>query len=299
MLAAFDLALENGTVAPLPYPLPSSPRPERRVIIAQDEVYLAAALSMAAGVMRHPMHGVCNKSGRNDTDNQLSGPRNLKHRMDEVARMTRWHRIAPPMGLGTLWPTLRTHVDPIKLTDSWTFRPGDTWDHALIGKTTVQSAPARVSRGVTLPTVTPARDDNACGEVYGAVPFVVASKHANGAFAIGTLGRYNDTLGYCTPRADVRLEWPEQMASDAPLAHQQLVGVFGQFGSLALSLPPLWKVSQVLAQDLLADAAEDITSRVHIHGSVVTIDGSVVNELGTAARSSGDVSDAGLVLSLR
>ena len=43
------------------------------------------------------MHGVCNTTaggGGGDTDNQLSGPRNLKHRMDEVARMTRWHRIA-------------------------------------------------------------------------------------------------------------------------------------------------------------------------------------------------------------
>jgi|EP01047_Picozoa_sp_COSAG01_P040198 hypothetical protein len=79
---------------------------------------------MAAGVLRHPMHGVCNQSG--DTDFQLSGPRDLKHRMDEVARMTRWHRIAPPMGLGTLWPALPTHVDATKLQDSWTFRPGDT-----------------------------------------------------------------------------------------------------------------------------------------------------------------------------
>jgi hypothetical protein len=294
LLAAFDLALENGTVAPLPYPLPS-PRPERRVIIAQDEVYLAAALSMAAGVMRHPMHGVC---GGNDTDDQLSGPRNLKHRMDEVARMTRWHRIAPPMGLGTLWPALRTHVDSVKLADSWTFRPGDTWDHKLIGKTVVQAGPARVSRGVTLPTVAPASGANACGEAHGAVPFVVASKHANGALAIGTLGRYNDTLGYCTPKAHVGLEWPDQMASDAP-ARPQLVGVFGEFGSLTLSLPPKWNVSQVLAQDLLAEAAQDITSRVHLSGSEIRIDGNVVSELGTVARSSGDVSEPGLVLSLR
>ena len=268
LLAAFDKALEDGAVAPLPYPLPSSPRPERRVIIAQDEVHLAAALSLAAGVMRHPMHGVCNTTGGgHDTDDQLSGPRDLKHRMDEVARMTRWHRIAPPMGLGTRWPALRTRVDPRKLTDTWTFRPGDTWDHALIGKTVQQAAPARVSRGVPLPTVTPARAGaSACGEVDGAVPYVVASQHANGALAIGTLGRYNDTLGYCTPRADVVLEWPTQAASGSsgvlapatpptpPAPRQQVVGVFGHYGSLTLSLPPLWNVTvtHVIAQDLLA-----------------------------------------------
>ena len=50
-------------------------------------------------------------------------PRDLKHRMDEVARMTRWHRIAPPMGLGTLWPALPTHVDATKLLDSGARRP--------------------------------------------------------------------------------------------------------------------------------------------------------------------------------
>ena len=156
-----------------------------------------------------------------------------------------------------------------------------------------------MSRGVTLPTVTPASGANTCGEAHGAVPFVVASKHANGAFAIGTLGRYNDTLGYCTPKADVLLEWPEQMAFEVPPAHQQLVGVFGDFGSLTLSLPPLWRVSQVLAQDLLADAALDITTRVNLNGSVVSIDGNVVTEVGTSARSDGDVSEPGLVLSLR
>ena len=246
------------------------------------------------------MQGIYNKSGGKDIDDQLSGPRNLKHRMDEVARMTRWHRIAPPMGLGTLWPTLRTYVDPVKLTDSWTFRPGDTWDHGLIGKTTVQAGPARVSRGVALPTVTPARDDaNPCGEAQRAVPFVVASKHANGAFAIGTLGRYNDTLGYCTPKASVRLDWPKDEAMTGAPPTRQLVGVFGKFGSLTLALPPLWKVSQVLAQDLLANAALDITSRVHLNGSVIDIDGSVLSELGTAARSSGDVSEPGLVLALK
>ena len=54
-----------------------------------------------------------------------------------------------------------------------------------------------------------------------------------------------------------------------------------------------------LAQDLLADAALDITTRVNLNGSVVSIDGNVVTEVGTSARSDGDVSEPGLVLSLR
>lgn len=128
------------------------------------------------------------------------------------------------------------------------------------------------------------------------MPFVVASKHANGAFAVGTLGRYNDTLGYCTPPAHVGLEWPED--TRLPDNHQQIVGVFGQFGSLKLSLPPLWKVSRVLAQDLLADTAQDITTRVHLNASDVTLSGDLVMEVGTSARSAGDVSEPGLVLSL-
>ena len=80
--------------------------------------------------------------------------------------------------------------------------------------------------------------------------------------------------------------------------NQQIVAVFGQFGSLKLSLPPLWKVSWVLAQDLLADTAQDITTRVHLNASDLTLSGDLVMEVGTSARSAGDVSEPGLVLSL-
>jgi hypothetical protein len=228
----------------------------------------------------------------------------------------------------------------------------------LIGKTVAQAAPARVSRGMGLPTVVPSvlsggeGDHRPCGELDGAVPFVVASRHANGAVAVATLGRYNDTLGYCTPLADVGLEWPddERAMADADAAAAaaaaagggglsaspagQLVGIFGHFGSLTLTLPSRWSVSQVLptcahsvavflnrepwhvttaavvpsrvrpmqvlAQDLLATAAQNISTRVHLlQGNVVRIDGGVIDEVGTAARASGDVSEPGLVLSLR
>ena len=71
---------------------------------------------------------------------------------------------------------------------------------------------------------------------------------------------------------------PRNTHAAALVYQKQLVGVFGIFGSLTIKLSPLWNVSRVLAQDLLADAAQDITSRVHLNNSIVKIDGAVVAE---------------------
>lgn len=68
----------------------------------------------------------------------------------------------------------------------------------------------------------------------------------------------------------------------------------------AAVVPSRVRPMQVLAQDLLATAAQNISTRVHLlQGNVVRIDGGVIDEVGTAARASGDVSEPGLVLSLR
>lgn len=61
-------------------------------------------------------------------------------------------------------------IDDNVLYDTWTYRPGDTWCQAVIGKCSRQGAPARVARGLALP------------EVYGGGeerPFVVASRHCH------------------------------------------------------------------------------------------------------------------------
>jgi hypothetical protein len=337
-LDAFEKSLEAGAVPSIPYPV-TDPSTPRRIISCQDEVYLAAGLSAAVGVMRHPMSGVCPAP---DHDSQLSGPRDLKHRMDEVARMAMWHRLAPPMGLGTNWPSIKSHVDHNQtLADSWTFRPGDTWLHTIIGKNITQSAPARVSRGIPLPGVVPATaSPTGVGGKSKSnstdVPFVVASRHANGCVAVSTLGRYSDENGYFTPRAHVTIDattvTTTTTARPAISSTNFTAGVFGHFASLTVqgatvssteppsdppapppssssspSPSPTSSTWQLLAQDLVADTAVDITDHAGVTITptpgktdtvTITIDGAVIDTIGTMGASKADISEPGLVLVL-
>ncbi len=68
------------------------------LINCEDEVYIAAAGGYAMGVMRHPLSGTF-LNGKAD----MSFPeihRNLKTKMYEVIRASRWHRIAPAFNGG-------------------------------------------------------------------------------------------------------------------------------------------------------------------------------------------------------
>lgn len=91
-----------------------------------------------------------------DVDLFFMGNRQAKKRMDEVDRIVRWGRIAPPFGArapGGAWIEQDTETT---LMDSWLFEPGDTWDKRSWGKTIEQGAPARVTRGgLPLPGVVP------------------------------------------------------------------------------------------------------------------------------------------------
>ena len=76
------------------------------------------------------------------------------------------------------------------------------------------------------------------------------------------------------------------------------MGVFGRYGSLTLRYPYALGKVRVLAQDLAAHEAVDITGRVKVEGNKMTVPGSVIAEVGLSAASEGDVSDPGLVLKL-
>ncbi len=119
----------------------------RALINCEDECYLAAALGLCAGVMRHPLRGL-----RCGGDMDLAFPPtadDAKLRMDEVARMVNWQRVMPPFGAAEE----PVRLDGRLLRDSWRFARGETWMSDLIGKKLTQCAPARISRGVELPTV--------------------------------------------------------------------------------------------------------------------------------------------------
>ena len=247
--------------------------PAGGIINCEDEPYIAAALGCAIGIMRHPFVGAL-PSGRADTGFPESG-RNLKCRLDEVVRGVRWHRIALPFGSdGDSFS-----VDTLRLNDGWIYAFDESWIFHEVGDTVRVSAPARVSRGMSLPKV---------GTQDPSRPFVLASRYPNDAVAVTTVGR---SLGreYVLREVPVEVEIP---ALESP------VGVFGRYESLTLRYPYALGKVKVLAQDLAAYEAMDITGRVTVEGNKLIVPGSVIAEVGLSAASEGDVSDPGLILSV-
>jgi len=248
--------------------------PAKGIINCEDEPYIAAGLGCAIGIMRHPFTGAL-PSGRADIGFPESG-RNLKCRLDEVVRGVRWHRIALPFGSDGV----SYSIDPEILEDGWIYAYDESWIWHEVGDTIRVSAPARVSRNMPLPEVGSDAPDR---------PFVLATRYPNDAVAVATVGR---SLGreYVLKEVPVEIEVP---AKASP------VGIFGRYESLTLRYPAALGKVRVWAQDLAGKEAVDITSRVTAEGNRLTIPGPVISEIGLAAATEGDVSDPGMVLTIR
>jgi len=233
----------------------------------EDEMYLGAALGCAIGIMRHPMWMT------------LEGNHydifNARKRITEVVRAVRWQRIAPAFPVGATW----VHLDPVYLTDTWTFQKGDTWASWFDGRQIQQKAPARVSRGMDLPAV----------DCEGDPPYVVASRHPNGAVAVATLPRVSADRSLRHPRAEIRI---------SGLQEEFPIGVFGACRQLTLEFEALSGDQQLWAQDLALETAVDISGRVRWDRNQIIIPGELIREVGTMANGPDDHSEPGLVLKL-
>ena len=258
----------------------------RALLNVEDEVYLAATLGCATGIMRHPLVGL--RPG-DDMDAFFNCPRQCKRRMDEVVRALRWQRLAQPFasftnataGDGQPRAEDQTQIDDQILVDTWTFKSGETWMSEAIGKTIRQGAPARISRGLPLPEV---RCDG------GPVPYVIAGRFPNGAAAVAVQGRTTDGQNWVFTPVDVTVALG---AAHGP------IGVFGRYRTLTLRFDaPLGK-TRILAQDLAGESAEDITGLVTIKDNLLTLPGALIQRVGLSAASQGDTSDPGLVLVIR
>lgn len=244
------------------------------IINCEDEPYIAVGLGCAIGVMRHPFVG---NLPNNTADFTFPATcRDLKNRLDEVARGIRWHRIAEPFGVGFN----HYSIDTVLLNDNWVLAERETWNESRKkGDIMKESAPARVSRGLPLPVVSSSNTNR---------PYVLSSMYPNGSVAIATIGRalYRE---YKTERVNV-----EQKISsiDKP------IGIFGDYESLTLILPKKVKASsyKVLGQDLAAEVPVDITKCIIFKGNKIIIPGEIIRKVGLAAASEGDLSDPGLVL---
>jgi hypothetical protein len=253
--------------------------PEATAIInCEDEVYIAAALGLTTGVMRNPMSG---KRSPLDCDLFFSGSRLVKKRMDEVARAVRWHRIGQPYPAGLYTMTL----DTAALTDSWKYSTGDTWFSDVIGQTAYQGAAARSARGLALPVVT---KNNMTKD---SLPFVIASRFPNGAVAIATLGRTKPNNNWYFPIAKVSLTVADTTKQ---------FGIFGYYDSLSFVFASAVASNiQVMAQDLAGDSAVNITGSVKINANTLTVPGAVISQVGLSAKTTGDVSDPGMLMVIR
>lgn len=254
--------------------------PAKGLINCEDEVYLGAALGCCYGVMRHGFAGRL-PSGRQDF---VFSPltRDLKRCTDEVVRAVRWHRIAPAFAVGAN----PVAVSSEQLTDNWFFQKDESWRLAA-GRQQSEAAPAAVTRGLPLPTVTPAAG--------GVKPFVVASRNPNVAVAVATLER---TL---CPSATER-RWITGQVADVTLQVGQYsgpIGIFGRYRSLTLVFDKSVAGRRILAQDLAGDTPQDITRLVRVSGDRVLIPGAVIDDVGRRAATPGDKSDPGLVLVIR
>ena len=239
----------------------------------QDDCNVAAALGLLVAVKRHPMKTPRMYKGK-DFHLQITGDRHVDKRLNEMDRFVLWQRIAPPMpaGYGTF------NASDVNLIDSIRFQKGDTWLKATYGKMVYQSAPAIMTRNIAMPTV----------KCSGLKPYVLASKFPNGAICIATEGRVTPEHSWVHPKADITLN---ECLTNKP------IGIFGHYNSLSLVfLSDLSKGTIVYAQDLLANRAVNITDKVTVNKNSILIAGELIDKIGTAAQSEGDISAPGLVL---
>lgn len=247
----------------------------RSIINVQDDCNVAAGLGLLVASKRHPNFNERTLEGK-DLHHQLSGKRHMQGRINEVERLGRWTRIAPafPAGEGTY------EASDKELIDYYPFTKHDTWNKATYGKTIYQSAPAIMARNMPLPKV----------EIEGDEPYVMASTYPNGPVCVTTEGRVKPEDQWYHPRAKVTIQIKD---SDQP------IGVFGHYKELILEFnKDIDGVKKIWAQDLLAENAVNIISKIKIKNRQVIIPGDLIDEIGTAAGDKGDISVPGLVIKM-
>lgn len=247
----------------------------RSILNVQDDCNIAVGLGVLVASKRHPNMGERLLKGR-DLHHQLSGPRMMQKRMNEAERFSRWARIAPafPAGEGVYLSSDE------ELIDCCVFTQWDTWATQTYGKMVSQSAPAVMARNMPLPTV----------ECEGPLPFVCATTYPNGPTGIATEGRVSPENKWFEPRAKVTVR-----IKDAG----QPIGIVGRYDTLVLEFAEsIEQLEKVWAQDLLAEVAEDIKTRVTIEGNKLRIPGALIDAVGTYAGDEGDISVPGMVLQL-
>lgn len=253
------------------------------LVNCEDEVYIAAAGGFSMGIMRHPYVGEFPNGEKDRSFPEMH--RNLKSKMHEVVRAARWHRIAPAFGIDKS----NTRVSEQILSDYWRFEDKgseiEQWwfkfpmiGDFVNGDVLTKTAPASVSRGCELPTVTP--DEN------GNIPYTVASKNPNGVFSVVTLGRTFDRI-YYIPKCNVSVD----------IGDSDTVGIFGEYKTVTLNTQ-LSGIKGVLMQDIAADEAYDVSEDVDICDGKIIISGELIENICKLCQQDIDTSEPAVAVKL-
>jgi len=245
------------------------------ILNIQDDPQVAAGMGCLIASKRHPNYMERTYKGE-DFHHQIRGKRLVQKRMNEIERFGRWQRIAPAFAAGVGSFVASDH----DLVDSYPHTEKDTWFRSCYGKMVYQGAPAIMARNMPLPKV----------EIKGDAPYVMASTYPNGSVCVATEGRVKPEDQWYEPRAKVTIQ-----VKDAT----QPIGIFGHYDELVIEFAePPKALKKIWAQDLLASQATDISKRVAIKGNTLILPGKLIDEIGTSAKSKGDISVPGLVLRL-
>ena len=250
----------------------------KALINCEDEPVIGAALGCAIGVMRHPYVGNLPNGEQDYAFPPVA--RDVKRSLNEVERGVLWHRVAPPFKVDG-----QVNIDDTKLTDTWCFQEREGWATKTPGTWARNPAPARITRGgLPLPIVKIAGEEP---------PFVIASRHPNGALTIATLDR---TL--CASPTDRKYGTP---LADITLAAGKLtgpIGIFGHYKTLTLTFDSPMAGRTIFAQDILDKQAKNITAQVIIKDNTITLPGKLIDRIGLEKADPGDKSGPGMVISI-
>ncbi len=180
-------------------------------------------------------------------------------KLEEITATLNWHRFAPAFAGGTATASAKI------LSAQHTY--GETWVPNASNKTVTQSAPAVFARNTSLPKVLEGEDSR----------YVTASQNPSGAYSIASVPR---------PMAD-GCPLPPPVVECYPDSQTTLIGVFGEFAQLRVTLKGLTKKPlRILAQDLTGAEAKEITDEVAFENGTLCFQGATLARVCTPTDSS-------------
>ncbi len=237
----------------------------KALLNAEDEAYVCAALSLEIGVMTNQLR-------------RQNGSL-VRVKTTEPIRAVNWlSSFAPPLAIGECDVNFSSNI----LFDYCNFVNLKTWVSRYGDRVIPQGAPSITTRNDNLPNVEYLENEK---------PYIVSTRHTNGAYAIAVLPRFvqeAEKTRFFTPKVNLNIT----QKVDLP------IGIFGEVNEVNVEFDCSIEGKKVFAQDLASDEAVDITNECVVDGVNLKINGELISKIGTSKNCAGDESKPGLVIKL-